>query len=109
MPELNKEQLSENINNVLGLDLDFTKMTKKDLSALYSALAKQELNPDSQSGDLLRRPLKEIFNQKVLNKDLGDLTLLEVLQQIFPVFQRRGGGIFGFGLLPFEIPKKRST
>ena len=95
-----KEDLTESINNLLGLDLEsLGRMTKEDLRSLYNVLSKRlgsspvSLTPE---GDFFRRPLKDILNKRILNKPLGELSLKE----IFEALTYRENGPLGLGLIP---------
>lgn len=96
---MNKAELSEQINAVLGLEeeLDFSKMTREDLEKLIQFLA----NPTNMitlgvkklrrkvRTELLDKPLKDVLSRDFLGSSLGDI-----------LGNREGkGGILGFGVL----------
>lgn len=98
-----KTELSEKINNTLGLDLDsLIRMTKEDLGALYTALSPPS-EDSSKEGDLLTRPLREILHAPLLGKSLGELTLVE----LFDAFLTRKGGPLGLGILPAVLKGRK--
>jgi len=93
MPEKTKEELSEEINKVLGTTIDLTKLTKDDLTLLHEALLKfKEVHEFPLP--LLDRPLGEILDQKFMNRPLRDLTLADILG-----LPKERKGLFGFGIL----------
>jgi len=94
MPERTKEELSEEINKILGTVIDLTKLTKDDLTALYEALVKFKEATEFPL-PLLDRPLGEILDQKVMNHPIRDLSLADILG-----LPKERKGLLGFGLLP---------
>lgn len=107
MPRYTKEELSEDLNNHLGLDVDFTKMLKDDLLTLHECLLEEEEEP-VVAAELFSSPLKNILNKKLSDKPVGDLTLMELVQNLFPALKKKGG-IFGFGLIPSLRRKKQKS
>lgn len=87
---LTKDQLAEEIMDVLALDLEsLTRMTKEDLVKLCQAVE------TLKSGEgLLDKPLKDILDQKIGGKPVRDLTLGEIVSTV------RDEGPLGLGILP---------
>jgi len=94
MPEKTKEELSEEINKVLGTTLDLTKLTKDDLTVLHEALLKFKEAHEFPL-PLLSRPLGEILDQKFMNRPLRDLSLADILG-----LPKERKGLLGLGILP---------
>jgi len=94
MPEKTKEEISEEINKILGTTIDLVKLTKDDLAALHEALVKFKEVQEFPL-PLLDRPLGEILDQKVFNKPLRETSLRDLLG-----LPKEGKGILGLGLLP---------
>jgi len=90
MPEKTKEELSEELNKVLGTTVDFAKLSKDDLIALSEAIDKLRLPLP-----IIDRPLGEILNENVANRPLRDLTLADLLG-----LPKERKGLFGLGLIP---------
>ncbi len=91
-----KEDLAAKINELLGLSLvSLDRMTREDLESLYQAVSKK-LEKNQIPVKVLRRPLKDVLNENVLGKPVGDFSLGELLEAIV------GGeeGPLGLGLLP---------
>jgi hypothetical protein len=91
-----KEELTVKINELLGLSLvSLDRMTKEDLESLHQAVSKK-LEKTQIPVKVLRRPLKEVLDEKVLGKPVGDFSLGEILEAIV------GGeeGPLGLGFLP---------
>ena len=91
-----KEDLAGKINDLLDLSLEsLDRMTREDLENLYQATSKK-LGETQIPVKVLRRPLKDVLNEKILGKPLGDFSLTELLEAIV------GGdeGPLGLGLLP---------
>jgi len=87
--KLTKEQLAEEIMDILGLSLDsLNRMTKSDLTQLHKKLS-------SAGGDILGRPLSEILDEKIGGKPLRDMTLGELAEQM-----KVKEGPLGLGILP---------
>jgi len=93
MPEKTKEELSEEINKILGTDIDLLKLTKDDLTALHEAIVKFKEAQEFPL-PLLDRPLGEILDKRIGNKSLRETSLRE----IFGLPKDRKG-LFGFGIL----------
>ena len=90
-----KEELAAEITKLLGVGLDsLTRMTLEDLKILRDILSK---GPEQGQflGAVFRRPLKDVLNEKILDKSLGELSLMEILGM-----EDKGSGILGFGVLP---------
>jgi hypothetical protein len=90
-----KDELSVEINKLLGTQLaSLSRMTFDDLKILRDILSK---GPEQGQflGAVFRRPLKDVLNEKILDKSLGELSLMELLGM-----EDKGGGILGLGLLP---------
>jgi hypothetical protein len=88
-----KEELSAEINKLLGAQLaSLSRMTLEDLKLLRDVLSK---GPEQGQflGAVFRRPLKDVLNEKILDKSLGELSLMEILGM-------EDKGILGFGVLP---------
>jgi len=95
MPEKTKEELSEEINKILGTDIDLLKLTKDDLTALHEAIVKFKEAQEFPL-PLLDRPLGEILDQKIMNRPLRELTLRDVIG----LPKERKGLLGSFGILP---------
>ena len=90
-----KEELSAEINKLLGTQLaSLSRMTLEDLKLLREVLSK---GPEQGQllGAFFRRPLKDVLNEKILDKSLGELSLMELLGM-----EKKEGGILGFGVIP---------
>jgi len=96
MPEKTKEELSEEINKILGTTttIDLTKLPKDDLTALHEALIKFKEAQEFPL-PLIDRPLGEILDNRIGNKSLRDTTLREILG-----LPKERKGLLGLGLLP---------
>jgi len=92
MPERTKEELSEEINKLLGTSIDFAKLTKDDLVVLNEALVKFKEAAEFPL-PLLDRPIGEILEKKVGDKSLRESTIRDIIG--LP----KEGGLFGFGIL----------
>jgi len=91
MPEKTKEELSEEINKILGTTIDLTKLTKDDLVTLHDALIKLK---EAFPLPLLDRPIGEILDNRIGNRPLRELTLADLLG-----LPKERKGLFGFGIL----------
>lgn len=90
MSKLSKEELSEEIMDVLGLSLDsLNRMTKSDLMQLHKKLSELKT-----SGKIVDKPLSEILDEKIGGKPLRDMTLGELAEEI------KDQGPLGLGILP---------
>ena len=90
-----KEELSAEINKLLEVQLaSLSRMTLEDLKSLKEVLSK---GPEKGQlfGAVFHRPLKDILNEKLLDKTLGELSLMEILGM-----ENKEGGILGFGIIP---------
>lgn len=94
MPEKTKEELSEEINKILGTTIDLTKLTKDDLTVLNEALIKFKEAVEFPL-PLLNRPIGEILDQQLMNRPVRDLSLAD----IFGLSKERKG-LFPFGVIP---------
>jgi len=94
MPEKTKEELSVEINNILGTSIDLTKLTKDDLVMLHEALVKFKEATEFPL-PLLDKPIGEILDRKIMNRPLRELTLADVLG-----IPKERKGLFGLGILP---------
>jgi hypothetical protein len=87
-----KEEISDRINEILGLKddpIDLSKLPKRDLERLCRAI--EDLAASKLLGSrLLNRPVGEIMNMRL--KDL--------IREF-----REGGGPFGLGILPRIMPE----
>lgn len=91
-----KEELVEGINKVLGIQIDsLSRMNLDDLKILRDALTKIAPQGQQMFGKFFNRPLREVLNEKVMDKSLGELSLMELLGM-----ENKEGGILGFGFLP---------
>jgi len=100
MPEKTKEELSEEINKLLGTGIDFAKLTKDDLTALNEALIKFKEAAEFPL-PLLDKPIGQILDKKVGDKSLRESSLRDILG--LP----KEGGLFGFGILSRRFLQKR--
>jgi len=94
MPEKTKEDLSMEINKILGTTIDLTKLTKDDLTVLHDALLKFKETLEFPL-PILDRPLGEILDKKVFNKPLRETSLREILG-----LSKERKGLLGLGLIP---------
>jgi len=94
MPEKTKEELSEEINKILGTTIDLIKLSKDDLTALHEALIKFKEAQEFPL-PLIDRPLGEILDKRVGNKSLRETSLREILG-----LPKERKGLLGLGLLP---------
>ncbi len=87
-----KEELSGEINKMLGTDIDFTKLSKDELEKLYEAVQRLQW-----PFPILDKPLGEILNRidrRVLGKPLRELTLAELFG-----LPKEGKGLLGLRVL----------
>lgn len=101
MPEKTKEELSEEINKLLGTTIDFEKLTKDDLTTLNEALIKFKEAAEFPL-PLLDKPLGEILNEKLGGKALRESSLRDLFG--LP----KEGGLLGFGILSRRFLKKET-
>jgi len=94
MPEKTKEELSEEINKILGTTIELTKLSKDDLTTLHGALIKFKEAQEFPL-PLLDRPLGEILDKRIGNKTLREISLREILG-----LPKERKGLLGLGLLP---------
>jgi len=94
MPEKTKDELSDEINKILGTTIDLTKLPKDDLTALHEALIKFKEAQEFPL-PLIDRPLGEILDKKVFNKPLRETSLREILG-----LPKERKGLLGLGFLP---------
>jgi len=94
MPEKTKEEISEEINKILGTTIDLTKLTKDDLVTLHEALAKFKEVAEFPL-PLLDKPIGEILDRKIMNRPLRELSLADVLG-----LPKERKGLLGLGILP---------
>jgi len=83
-----KEEFSTEINKILGTTIDFTKLSKEELTSLHGALTKAKEDSDIS---LLDTPLGDLFDKKVFNRAT---TLRELLG-----LPKGRKGILGFGII----------
>jgi len=93
MPEKPKEELSEEINKILGTTIDLTKLTKDDLTTLLEALVKFKEASEFPL-PLLDRPLGSILDERLGSRPLRELSLADILG-----LPKERKGLFGFGIL----------
>jgi len=93
MPERTKEELSEEINKLLGTTIDFAKLSRGDLADLHAALVKFKETSEFPL-PLLDRPLGEVLDKKLFNKPLRETTLAEILG-----LPKERKGFLGLGIL----------
>lgn len=107
-PEKTKDEISEEINTLLGTSIDFTKLTKDDLTMLQGALAKFNQSAEL-SIPLLDKPIGDILDKRIFNKTVRETTLRDLFG-----LPKEGKGIFGFGILgnlrrrPAETEEKKT-
>jgi len=94
MPEKTKEDLSAEINNILGTTIDLTKLTKDDLTTLHEALLKFKEATEFPL-PFIDRPIGEILDKKFMNRPLRDLSLADILG-----LSKERKGLLGLGILP---------
>ena len=92
-PEKTKDEISEEINTLLGTSIDFAKLTKDDLVMLQGALAKFNQSAEF-SMPLLDKPIGDILDKRIFNKTVRETTLRDLFG-----LPKEGKGIFGFGIL----------
>lgn len=102
MTDKTKEELSEELNDILGTSIDFTKLTKDELQSLYEAILK--LKEHLAIFPLLDKPLGQILDKKILGKPLREITLRELLG-----LPKERKGIFGLGIMSRIINKLEET
>jgi len=100
--EKTKEQISEEINKLLGTTIDFAKLTKDDLTVLNEALIKFKETAEFPL-PLLDKPLGQILDKKIGDKSLRESSLRDILG--LP----NEGGLFGFGILSRRFLKKEEN
>ena len=103
-----KDELSAEINKLLGTQLaSLSRMTLEDLKLLREVLSK---GPERGQflGAVFHRPLKDVLNEKILDKTIGELSFTDILGM-----ENKEGGILGFGVLPrirnFVTGEKKQT
>ena len=84
---MKKDELADKLNELLGIDVDWKKMTLKDLEEIYNAL----------HGEKILRLATRIAKKKISKAIETVETLASELEE--------EGGIFGFGIIP-RIKKK---
>lgn len=97
-----KEDLSDNLNELLGTSVDFSKMSKEDLENLTNML--------DEPGYLVQRGIKRF--RKKATKEILERPLKELLDKSIVDDLKAGkGGPFGFGLLPsvLKVVNKRRS
>jgi len=102
LPEKTKEELSEEINKLLGTAIDFVKLTKDDLATLNEALIKFKEAAEFPL-PLLDKPIGDILDKKIGNKSLRESSLRDILG--LP----KEGGLFGFGILSRRFLKREES
>jgi len=90
-----KKELSRKINELLGTSIDFTPLKKDDLEELYEAVKEMSEVMGQVNLSLLRKPLKEIIDAKILDKPIGEMSIIELLRAF-----TREKGILGLGIIP---------
>jgi len=91
---LDKEELSTKVNELLGLKdspIDFTKLSKDELNRLCEAVESFSLGAGVFGKKLLNRPVGELM----------DMRLRDVFKEI-----REGKGILGLGLVRTLIEER---
>jgi len=91
VPDKTKEELSAQVNKVLGTTIDFTKLTKEELQTMTGALTK--LKENEFPLPLLDRPLAEMLGDKF------HLTKQTTLRDVLGLPKGSKKGLLGFGLL----------
>lgn len=102
MEEKTKEELSEELNELLGTEINFMKLNKEELVDLYKAVLK--IKEASAIFPLLDKPIGQILDKKFLGKPLKDMTLRE----LFGLSKERKG-FFGLGIMSRIINKLEET
>lgn len=88
-----KEDISEKINEIFGIDLDFTKMTKEDLEKMLECL---------EPTNLVKIGLMTLRNKarkEVLDRPLREF-LASAVETTTEKSEEADKGPFGLGLLP---------
>jgi len=96
MPERTKEEISDEVNEILGTSIDFTKLNKEELITLLEAIIRLKQASEFPL-PLLERPLGEILDTEIFNKPLRETSLAEILG-INELLNKRKG-LFKFGIL----------
>jgi len=97
---LTKEELSQELNKILGTDIDFTKLSREELVKLYEAVQKMKESHEWPF-PILDKPLGEILDRRILGKPLREITLAEILG-----LPRERKGLLGFGILSRIMAKE---
>lgn len=103
-----KEELSEKINELLETEIDFTKLTKEDLSTLLETVRNIKEATEFPL-PIFKKPLREVLeNKELLSRPLGDMTLGDILGNLVKGRGERQS-LFGFGIIPIPgtILKRR--
>ena len=99
---MNKEELSEELNDLLGLvDLDFSKMTKEDLEALLRFFGDPynliKIGVKNLRGKVKREILEEVLGRPLIEEVLG-----RSLEE-----KEEDRGPLGFGVIPSVLARMR--
>jgi hypothetical protein len=90
-----KEDLAEELRNILGVDVKFEKLSSSDIQKLYDVLTKvfslAEIGVRMMANRVRGITERELFN-KPLREILKEGSILGIL--------RREGGLFGLNILP---------
>jgi hypothetical protein len=92
-----KEELAQSLNQILGIDIDWSKLKKEDLEKLHSLLS-DPMALINMAGKIGREKLRS-----VIDRPLRDFIERPIVEEISDkIGSRQGGGLFGFGVLPFN-------
>jgi len=96
---MEKKDLNDRINELLGAELNLLKLPKSQLEKLYEAVKKlrevEKKEEKAKISGLLGKPIKEIVDETLLGRKIGEMTLGELVKSILSEH-----GLFGFGIIP---------
>jgi hypothetical protein len=99
-----KEDLAEELRNILGVDVKFEKLSMGEIQKLYDVLTKvfslAEIGVRMMASRVRNITEREIFN-KPLREVLKEGSILGMLRQ--------EGGLFGFNILPNILERWRKA
>lgn len=96
-----KEEISDKLNELLKIDVDFSKMTREDLETLLKVVSEPATLVqlglrglrNKATKELLNRPLKEFFDSAFLEE----------------IIQKNRGGPLGLGILPAILGERNKS
>lgn len=96
-----KEEISDRLNELLKIEIDFSKMTKEDLEALLKVVSEPATLIQLGLRGLRNKATKELLNRPL--KEFLDSGFLEELTA------KGRGGPLGFGILPAIFGERRKS